>query len=140
MLRRVIQDERRHFAFYRAQAKARLTRAPRRTRKAVRWMLETLWTPVGAGAKSEEEVDSLVLYLFGDSDEGRQGVREVDAMVQELPGLEGLALGEDYLEGAIGRARSRPGWGGVIPQPDPERALRGAASEAWGPPREAARA
>jgi hypothetical protein len=140
MLRRVIQDERRHFAFYRAQAKARLTRAPRRTRKAVRWMLETLWTPVGAGAKSEEEVDSLILYLFGDSDEGRQGVREVDEMVQELPGLEGLTLGEDYLEEAIGRARSRPGWGGAIPQPDPERALRGAASEAWGPPREAARA
>jgi hypothetical protein len=52
MLRRVIQDERRHFAFYRAQAKARLTRAPRRTRKVVCWMLETLWTPVGAGAKA----------------------------------------------------------------------------------------
>ena len=140
MLRRVIQDERRHFAFYRAQAKARLTRAPRRTRKVVRWMLETLWTPVGAGAKSEEEVDSLILYLFGDSPEGLEGVREVDAMVHELPGLEGLTLAEDYLEAANGRAQSRPGWGGVIPQPDPERALRGAASEAWGPPREAARA
>ena len=35
MLRRVIQDERRHFAFYRAQAKARLERAPRRTRRLV---------------------------------------------------------------------------------------------------------
>src|SRR3981081_3194795 len=107
-LRRVIQDERRHFAFYRAQAKARLTRAPRRTRKVVRWMLETLWTPVGAGAKSEEEVDSLILYLFGDWEEGRQGVREVDAMVQELSGLEGLTLAEDYLEAANDRARSRP--------------------------------
>src|SRR5205823_6082939 len=37
MLRRVIQDERRHFAFYRAQGKARLAAAPRRTRKVVRW-------------------------------------------------------------------------------------------------------
>jgi hypothetical protein len=61
-------------------------------------------------------------------------------MVQELPGLEGLTLAEDYLEEALGRARSRPGWGGVIPQPAPERELRGAASEAWGPPRETARA
>src|SRR3954463_8570203 len=95
MLRKVIQDERRHFAFYRAQAKARLTRAGRPTRRAVRWMLEALWTPVGAGAKSEEEVDSLVLHLFGDSDAGRQGVHEVDGMVQELPGLEGLTLAED---------------------------------------------
>jgi hypothetical protein len=30
MLRRVIQDERRHFAFYPAQAKVRLADAPRR--------------------------------------------------------------------------------------------------------------
>src|SRR3954453_23204594 len=140
MLRRGTQDEPRHFAFYRAQAKARLTRAGKPTRRAVRWMLETLWTPVGAGVKSDEEVDSLVLHLFGDSSEGREGVREIDAMVQELPGLEGLTLSEDYLETALARARSRPGWGGVIPQPDPERALRGAASEAWGPQREAARA
>src|SRR3954454_1277145 len=140
MLRRVIQDERRHFAFYRAQAKARLTRAGRPTRRAVRWMLETLWTPVGAGVKSDEEVDSLVLHLFGDSSEGREGAREIDAMVQELPGLEGLTLTADYLETALERARSRPGWGGVIPQGEPERALRGSASEAWGPPRETARA
>jgi hypothetical protein len=140
MLQRVIRDERRHFAFYRAQARARLTRAGRPTRRAVRWMLETLWTPVGAGAKSEEEVDSLVLHLFGDSDAGRRGVREVDAMVQELPGLEGLTLAEGYVEAALSRAHERPGWGRVIPQPAPERALRGAGSEAWGPPREAARA
>src|SRR4051794_14481910 len=98
MLKRVIQDERRHFAFYRAQGKARLTRAGRPTRRAVRWMLEALWTPVGAGVKSEEEVDSLVLHLFGDSEEGRRGVHEIDGMVQELPGLEGLTLAEDYLE------------------------------------------
>src|SRR3954452_1774745 len=140
MLGRVIQDERRHFAFYRAQAKARLTRAGAPTRRAVRWMLATLWTPVGAGVKSEEEVDALVLHLFGDSEEGRQGVRAVDGMVQELPGLEGLTLAEDYLEEALGRARERPGWGGVIPQEAPERALRGAGSEAWGPARETARA
>jgi hypothetical protein len=136
----VIQDERRHFAFYRAQAKARLTRSGRFTRGVVRRMLETLWTPVGAGVKSEEEVDALVLHLFGDSEEGRRGVHEIDGMVQELPGLEGLTLAEDYLESALRRARERPGWGGVIPQPAPERALRGSASEAWAPPREAARA
>jgi hypothetical protein len=103
-------------------------------------MLKALWTPVGAGAKTEEEVDSLVLYLFGDSAEGREGTRDIDAMVQELPGLEGLTLVEDYLDAAMRRARRRPGWGGVIPQPAPERALRGAGSEAWGPPRETARA
>lgn len=56
LLRKVIQDERRHFAFYRAQAKARMERS-RAARRMVRWALKALWTPVGAGVKSEEEVD-----------------------------------------------------------------------------------
>ncbi len=63
LLRRVIQDERRHYAFYRAQARARLEVAPRRARKLVRWVFENFWTPVGAGVKSQEEVDALGLYL-----------------------------------------------------------------------------
>ena len=72
MLRRIIQDERRHFAFYRAQAKARLE-DNRRARRLVRWGLKAFWTPVGAGVKTQEEVDALAIYLFGDSPEGRAG-------------------------------------------------------------------
>jgi rubrerythrin len=117
MLKRVIQDERRHFAFYRAQAKARLTVHPK-ARRLVRLALTSLWTPVGAGAKSEEEVDALVLYLFGDSPEGRRAAREIDATIAELPGLEQLALAEDYLDSALERARSRPGWAGVAGMPE----------------------
>ena len=115
MLERIIQDERRHFAFYRAQAKARLTRAPRRTRRVVRLILESFWTPVGAGVKSDEEVDALVLYLFGYDDRGREMVREIDGTVAELPGLEGLALLERVLDRALERSRTRPGWAGVVP-------------------------
>ena len=126
MLRRVIQDERRHFAFYRAQAKARLERAPRRTRRLVRWILERFWTPVGAGVKSDEEVDALVLYLFGYDDHGREMVRELDATVAEIPGLEGLRLLEHVLDEARERARARPGWAGVVPAPSPDERLRGA--------------
>src|SRR5213596_1956535 len=87
LLRTVIQDERRHFAFYRAQAKARMERS-RTARKMVRWALETLWTPVGAGVKSEEEVDALALYLFADSPEGREQVRGIDETIPPVPGLE----------------------------------------------------
>src|SRR4029079_787473 len=43
LLRKVIQHERRHFAFYRAQAKARMGRS-RAARRMVRWVLENLWT------------------------------------------------------------------------------------------------
>src|SRR5918999_3066857 len=113
MLRKVIQDERRHFAFYRAQGKARLEAAPRSTRRLVRWIFENFWTPVGAGVKSEEEVDALALYLFADAPEGREAIREIDATVSEIPGLEGLALLEDVLDRAIGRATRRPGYAGV---------------------------
>ena len=120
MLRRVIQDERRHFAFYRAQAKARLTGRPLAGR-AVRAALKAFWTPVGAGVKSQEEVDALGLHLFGDSPEGREAIREIDATVDEIPGLEGLSLLEDYLDCALERAAREPGYGGVVNAPAPAR-------------------
>jgi hypothetical protein len=132
MLRRVIQDERRHFAFYRAQGKARLSRAPRRVRRLVRWVFEHFWTPVGAGVKSQEEVDALALYLFGYDERGREMLREIDGTVSEIPGLEGLTLLEDALDQALERARRNPGWAGVAPMPRADGALRGAPSEAWG--------
>jgi hypothetical protein len=119
LLRKVIQDERRHFAFYRAQAKARMERS-RAARRMVRWVLSNLWTPVGAGVKSQQEVDALGLYLFADGPEGREHARGIDETISALPGLEGLTILEDYLDGAVERARSRPGWAGVAP-PEPRR-------------------
>jgi len=116
LLRRVIQDERRHFAFYRAQAKARMQRS-RTARRLVRWVLGSLWTPVGAGVKTEEEVDALAIYLFGDSPEGREQIREVDRTIADLPGLEGMSMLEDYLDRALRRTAERSGWAGVSPAP-----------------------
>jgi rubrerythrin len=118
VLRRIVQDERRHFAFYRAQAKARLS-ANRRAARIVRSMLKAFWTPVGAGVKSEEEVDALALYLFGDSAEGREAAREIDRTIGEIPGLEKLKLIEDYLDSALMRATRRPGWAGFAPAASP---------------------
>jgi hypothetical protein len=131
MLRKVIQDERRHFAFYRAQAKARLGGRPRAGR-LVRNALKALWTPVGAGAKAEEEVDALAIYLFGDSPEGREGIREIDATIAEIPGLEGLTLLENYLDAALARAAATPGWAGVVPVPEQNvKARPGEISSRW---------
>lgn len=112
LLHKVIQDERRHFAFYRAQAKARLEHS-RAARRIVRWGLEHLWTPVGAGVKSEEEVDALVLYLMADSEAGWEHARAIDQTIAEVPGLEGLTIVEDYIRDAARRAAERPGWAGV---------------------------
>jgi hypothetical protein len=116
LLGKVIQDERRHFAFYRAQAKARMQRS-RTARRLVRSVLRALWTPVGAGVKSEEEVDALAIYLFGDGPEGREQIREIDRTIAGVPGLEGLTLLENYLDGALRRAAERPGWAGVSQAP-----------------------
>ncbi len=132
MLKRVIRDERRHFAFYRAQGKARLGHAPRRTRRVVRWVFENFWTPVGAGVKTQEEVDALALYLFGYDERGREMLREIDRTVSEIPGLEGLTLLENSLDGALDRQRRQPGWAGVVEAPRRDASLRGAGSEAWG--------
>jgi hypothetical protein len=126
MLRRVILDERRHFAFYRAQAKARLEGNPRAGR-LVRAALKAFWTPVGAGVKGAEEVDALALYLFGDAPEGREAIREIDATISGLPGLEGLTLLEDVLDKALARARARPGWAGVRPSAEPQAVQRAVA-------------
>jgi rubrerythrin len=114
LLRKVIRDERRHFAFYRAQAKARMQRSCT-ARRLVRWALTHLWTPVGAGVKTEEEVDALGIYLFGDGSAGREQVMEIDRTIADVPGLEGMRLLEDYLDGALARAAERPGWAGVVP-------------------------
>jgi hypothetical protein len=114
LLRKVIRDERRHFAFYRAQAKARMQRSDA-ARRLVRWALKTLWTPVGSGVKCEEEVDALAIYLFGDGPEGREQIREIDRTISAVPGLAGLTILEDYLDGALLRAAERPGWAGVAP-------------------------
>jgi hypothetical protein len=130
MLNRVIQDERRHFAFYRAQGKARLAAAPAHTRKLVRWIFKNFWTPVGAGVKSPEEVDALAIYLFGDSPEGRAGIRSIDATFDELPGLEGLTLFEDALDRALRRAARTPGYAGTAPMPR-DHSLVGAGTAAW---------
>jgi rubrerythrin len=117
MLRRVIQDERRHFAFYRAQAKARMEDNPAAGR-IVRRALEAFWTPVGAGVKTQEETDALALYLLGDgSEEGAEAARHIDETIAALPGLEGLTLIQGYVEVAQRRASERPGWAGMPPAP-----------------------
>ncbi|HEX2397348.1 MAG TPA: ferritin-like domain-containing protein [Solirubrobacteraceae bacterium] len=126
MLRKIIQDERRHFAFYRAQAKARLT-DNRRAAKVVRRALQAFWTPVGAGVKNDEEVDALALYLFGDSPVGRDAIREIDAYHRRpaRPGRPDAARGRPR----PGAAAS-PDEAGLRPaaRGDPARQGRGGAS------------
>lgn len=79
---------------------------------------EHLWTPVGAGVKSEQELDALVLCLMADSAEGWEHARGSDETIAAVPGLEGLTIVQDYIADAARRARERPGWAGVPTRPE----------------------
>lgn len=103
VLRAIIKQERRHFAFYRAQSRMRLA-ASRRARSLVRWSLDTLWAPVGTGVRPQTETDFVVSYLFNDPD-GVVAVKEMDRTISELPGLEG----SHYLTSAARDAARRLG-------------------------------
>jgi rubrerythrin len=103
MLRCIIRDERRHFAFYRAQARLRLSRS-RRARKITRFAMDRLWAPVGTGVRPQSETDFVITHLFGDAD-GMVAVKEMQATMSELPGLEGA----DFYPRAMQDAANRLG-------------------------------
>ena len=90
LLRAIIKDERRHFAFYRAQARMRLART-RNARRITRWAMEHLWAPVGTGVRPQLETDFVILSLFGD-DRGHEQLAACDQAISELPGFEDAHL------------------------------------------------
>ena len=90
LLRRIMRQEGRHIDFYRQTAVAHLADdagAQRTTRRALRM----LWSPVGAKAMPETEIQHLVRTLFGGPD-GEAVAARIDRRVDQLPGLAGLGL------------------------------------------------
>ena len=107
LLEAIIKDERRHFAFYRAQARMRLGRS-RSARRITRWAMDHLWAIVGTGVRPQSETDFVVVHLFGD-DDGAAAAREMDRTMAELPGLARLRIFDGARRQALGRAeRIRP--------------------------------
>jgi hypothetical protein len=84
LLKRIIKDERRHFAFYFNQARLRL-----RSRTA-RWLttfaVRSSWTPVGAPVRGDADAKRVCSFLFGDP-QGSLRVANHDATIAHLPGL-----------------------------------------------------
>ena len=101
LLRAIIKDERRHFAFYRTQSKMRLARS-KQARTITRWALEHLWAPVGTGVRPQSETDFVIHRIFGDAD-GLVAVKEMEDILGELPGLQGSRFLTDALRGAAAR-------------------------------------
>jgi rubrerythrin len=105
LLRAIIKDERRHFAFYRSQARRRLARS-RQARTITRWALDHLWAPVGTGVRPQAETDHVAQHLFGDAD-GLVAVKEMESILGDLPGLDGVRVLSDAVE-AASRRLGRP--------------------------------
>jgi hypothetical protein len=95
---RIAKQERRHFAWYFNHARELLLES-RGARVLARKLLEFNWVPVGAGIKSPDEVKRLFSILFP-VETARKLVREVDAKMGTLPGLEGIRLMEPYFKKA----------------------------------------
>jgi hypothetical protein len=95
LLRRIIHDEARHFAFYMWQAE-RLLAAPRVARR-VRWIMERRYVPVGATHQPDALARWVSGYLF-DGDAGREAARRIDRTFAKLPGFERATLLGDWLE------------------------------------------
>jgi rubrerythrin len=102
MLQAIIKDERRHFAFYRAQARLRLARSAT-ARRIVRWSMENLWAPVGTGVRPQRETDHAVATLFGDA-AGQDATIAMQTTMNELPGLAGSTFLVRAASAAAGRS------------------------------------
>jgi hypothetical protein len=90
LLERISRQESRHIAFYATEARERLAASPR-ARRLVRFALDKLWAPVGAGVVPKEETAFLVQHLLSGA-EGDRAVASLDAKLHRLPGMEGLGL------------------------------------------------
>jgi hypothetical protein len=99
VVRRIMQQETRHVAFYATEARDRLQRSAR-ARWITRLALRHLWAPVGSTVVPASETRFLLQYLFG-GDAGRALVATLDQKVDRLPGLADL--------GIVGRAMARFG-------------------------------
>ena len=88
LCRRIAKQERRHFAYYYNQARARLEGRPI-SQRVVKKVVDTFWTPVGNSVKTPQEAAEIAQRLFpGPRFAEVLGV--IDRRIGALPGMYGL--------------------------------------------------
>jgi hypothetical protein len=95
LLRRIIRDEARHFAFYMWQADERLARPG--VARIVRAIMNRFYVPVGAAHQPDRLARWVSGFLF-DGDDGRRAAKQVDQSIARLPGFSDLTLLGGWLE------------------------------------------
>ncbi len=95
LLRRIIRDEARHFAFYMWQAERRLARPG--VARIVRAIMNRFYTPVGASHQPDAQACWVSGFLF-DGEDGRRAATHVDSSIARLPGFSDATLLWDWLD------------------------------------------
>ncbi len=88
LCRRIAKQERRHFAYYFAQAKDKLE-GNRWAQRVCRWIAKRFYAPVGGGVKTDAEGARLVAQLFP-NDRIFEVMGYIEKRMAQLPGMDGL--------------------------------------------------
>jgi len=97
ILRRIMKDERRHFAFYFSQARTRLVTPA--AQRLTNFLLRRFWAPVGTSVRGDEDAQRICGLLFADG-AGRRRLTGIDSAISRLPGLEWFDLASRRCVGA----------------------------------------
>ncbi|MDF2444193.1 MAG: hypothetical protein JWR01_2396 [Subtercola sp.] len=97
LLKRIAMQEARHVAFYATQARERLGKSVL-AQKFARFALGKFWGPVGSTIMDQTEVKHVMGHIFGGID-GRKAINAIDAHIAKMPGLKGLTIVADSLDG-----------------------------------------
>ncbi|MET4780610.1 ferritin-like domain-containing protein [Glaciihabitans sp. UYNi722] len=97
LLRRIAKQEARHVAFYTSQARDRLAKS-KKAQVIARFALKKFWAPVGSSIMEKTEVVHVMNHLMSGA-EGRAAARKIDSHIAGLPGMQGLTIVEDSLNG-----------------------------------------
>ena len=88
LCRRIAKQERRHFAYYFVQSKAKLE-GRSFDQKFVKWIANKFYAPVGGGVKTDEEAARTVAGLFP-GNRIFEVMGYIEKRLAQLPGMEGL--------------------------------------------------
>jgi rubrerythrin len=95
VLKRIIKDERRHYAFYFNQARNRLR--PRAAQILTSLIVRKFWSPVGSPVRGDAAAARVCSYLFSDAEGARQ-IGLLDSAIARLPGLGWFDLGKSLIK------------------------------------------
>ena len=102
ILKGIIREESAHTTFYRSVARIELQKSEI-SRKLSRFLIKNFYTPVGGGAKPDDELNYTIATLFGGEGGMKYINQNVSEKIQTLPGFGGLTKVGDKISEIVAR-------------------------------------